>query len=131
MREMASVVIRGSDGQRVFRWDETELVEELADVLHFGGERGVGRRSSPLGALTRPRSPALSYGESEITVPVMAIILQHRSTAGHVDDDRVHVLAIIGREVRVSHDAGQWLVARMEMDRAAADLPARHDHVAA
>ena len=61
---------------------------------------------------------------------MMAVIFEHRAAAGHVDDHRVDIVGFKCFHVLVGHLSGRFARSGMKMDRSAALLLARHEHVA-
>ncbi len=88
-----------------------QLREEFIHVAHFGAPRAAGRLIG--------------------VVPVVAIFLEHRATAGNVVDDRVELPGQERRPILVGKLAGRLAQAAMEMDRPAAGLIGRHMDIAA
>ena len=64
-------------------------------------------------------------------VPMMAVIFEHRSATGHVHDHGVEIAIIEGGQIRVGKFAGRRARAGVEMNRPAAALSARNEHIAA
>ena len=75
---------------------------------------------------TNRAAASCSAGGQEV-----GVVLEHRAAAGGVDDDRVELVGVEGREVPPGEGQGGLLDPRVVMDRAAADLPARDDDLAA
>ena len=111
MAEVAGVVIRGHHRQPARGGHQAQAIKKFADVLDLVGE-------------------LLALGLHGV-VPVMAIILEHRPAAGHVDDHGIDVVEREGVEIGVGKLSRRFILSGMEMDGAATRLFLRHDHVAA
>ena len=107
---MASIVIGDFHPHFVPRRLQPQVVEELADVLHLGGQL------FPLRLF--------------LVVPVVAVLFEHGTATGHVDHHGVHVQRGEGFQVPVGQLSGRFTLAAVIVDRSAADLVLRDDYVA-
>src|SRR6516165_4202414 len=114
---MAGIMVRRTDGNRMYGFYRAQLHEKLADVVNFARQlfRCTGQRR---------------------VAQQMAIVFQHGAATGSVDDDRIdsiHLLAeYVGKgcTIRLSKLPGWNFLAGMIMDGAAAMLVAGHQHFA-
>ena len=109
--QVAGVVVGGRGVDAAPRGNQAQGVEKLVDVLDLGGE------------LLAVRLQAVA--------PVQAVLLHHRPAARVVDHDRIVAVELEGNQIGVGHPPGAAAVAGVEMDRPAAALLGRNEHVAA
>ena len=104
-------MISGHQRQFSGRPHRAERVEKLVDVFDFGC-----KASSLLSAFI---------------VPMMSVVFQHGPTAGYIRDDGIDVLDIERGQIRIGKAASRFGAPGMEVNRPAAALRPRHEHVAA
>src|SRR4051794_2584828 len=108
---MAGVVVSSDRSDFSFWAHRPKLVEKLVHVAD----------------LCRPRGPLVLLR----IVPMVTVILQHRSAAGDVVDHRVEAFDWKGSEILVSEFPSGLTRTGMKMNRAAADLRPGDMHIAA
>ena len=115
--EMTSVVIGRSEFDFTSWLDRAERHQELGHVLNL-----VSKLVEPL--------PRRIVGWRKLVSDV-AVIFQHRATAGDVDDDGIDVVDVERGGVLLSELQGRFAGSAVIVDRSAADLIARHDNLTA
>ena len=109
---MAGVVIRRREVHFPFGRHEAvvavEFIEEFIDIASFGGERLALFRTG--------------------VVPVMAVVFEHRTAAGDVDDHPIDVVE--GGDIGIGESSSRLARTGMQVNRPAALLRARNDDVA-
>ncbi len=103
---MAGVVVRGFERQAACRRNQPQVVEKFVDVANLAGQILPCRLT--------------------LVVPMMAIILEHRAAACHVDDHRIDVAGGKRPHVGVGQFARRLAGAGVKVNRSATDLLARH-----
>src|SRR5262249_8146642 len=109
--EVARVMVGRLQRQRVLWGNRAKSDQEFRDVLDLGCE-------------------SLCFRAIEVFERV-AVLLQHRATAGRVDDDRVEGVGIEGRDVRSCEFERRLLEARVIVNCPATALARGNTHVAA
>ena len=107
--QVASIVIRCFGAEFTRRRNQSEFIEKFADIFDLVGER------LPLPLV--------------FVFPVMAVILQHRTTTGHVGEDRFDSGTFESAQILIGKFSGRLRTAGMKMNGAAAALVPGDHHV--
>src|SRR5262249_39818241 len=113
MAQMASLVVSNRLRNRSRRRTDANFSQPLVNVAH----------------LRRPLQGAFRKGR--VVLQKMPVVLQVAAASCRVGDDGVKLLKIKGAKVPSRHLSGQFQLAVVGMDRAAAKLSSRSDHLAA